>query len=756
MINLTLSKQHAIVTPNINKALAVLLEQATPKELELLSEGKDLKSIIDSLLKENTQSSAGDKTLLNLLKNNPTLKELGNVSNTIKELLTLLKSDTTALPIENILKKFLIDIKDLSEPILKQKLENSGIFLESKLKNVENPQVVLKNLLLSLDATISKSELNSVKELQFKIKNLLATPIIEESSNTALLESAKENPKTLKVIAKNVETVVLKLQEYLKFADPMSTKSVNVQLSKLEHLIEPNILTTENFKLPTLQKVVEKLQTQLEQSLKPETKNLLESLHKITASLSQIEQKGTTTQATIDTLQEKKIPQEIRNVMESLKTLIAKEEHATSKTVEPIVSKTISTELSKLEQLITPKALTTESFKLPTLQKVLEQVATHLEQTPKVEVKPLVENLNKITASLKEIEQKSTKPETLINSIQEKKIPQEIKNVITSLKTLIEKDTQVSVKITEAILSKTATLEISKLEQLITPKALTTEFLKLPLLQKAIEQVATHLEQSQKQEFKPLFESLNKISTTLTQIEQKSTTPQTTIDAIVEKKIPEMMKGVIESFKTVINKADPIFSKEIATITNKLLEFTNPEKLSSDAKVKEILSQDFKAVLSQATEEVSQSSHPQKAELLKNIEKLSLQIDYYQLVSHLSNNTSMYVPFSWEQLEDGNVNIQKDKDEKFYCDINLKLQEYGPLHFRLVLYEKNQLNIHVKSNNSQLKDMIKENIGVLRSALIDAQITPREIRFFDLESKNMSSSYEKNYNDISVGFEVKG
>jgi flagellar hook-length control protein FliK len=172
--------------------------------------------------------------------------------------------------------------------------------------------------------------------------------------------------------------------------------------------------------------------------------------------------------------------------------------------------------------------------------------------------------------------------------------------------------------------------------------------------------------------------------------------------------------------------------------------------------VKDVIANDLKSVLLQAGSEVTKSSHPNQSEILRHIDKLTLTIDYHQLVSHLSNSTSLSLPFSYEQLQEGHIEFKRDKENRFYCDINLKLKEYGELNLKLTLYDKNQLNIHIYSNNAEFKEMIKENIPSLRSALIENQITPREIRLFEpkTESKKFSP-YETQAHPIDVGFEVK-
>ena len=211
MINLLLNKQLDIIVPNTNKALALVLKEASPNELETISKDKDLKSILNSLLQGSAQSSHGDKTLLELAKNNPTLKDFGNVTSTVKDLLNTLKSEKNPLPIETTLKNFLIDIKELSEPLLKEKIQNSGVFLESKLKNVQNPQVELKNLLVSLEKNIAKIDTPNAKLLNQNIKELLSNPILRDASNAALLQTPKDDSAALKELAKGVERVLSKV-----------------------------------------------------------------------------------------------------------------------------------------------------------------------------------------------------------------------------------------------------------------------------------------------------------------------------------------------------------------------------------------------------------------------------------------------------------------------------------------------------------------------------------------------------------------
>lgn len=178
-------------------------------------------------------------------------------------------------------------------------------------------------------------------------------------------------------------------------------------------------------------------------------------------------------------------------------------------------------------------------------------------------------------------------------------------------------------------------------------------------------------------------------------------------------------------------------------------------KNANTQNIKEIISNDIKSILLQVSEEIANSSNPNKTDILKQVDKLLLQIDYHQLLSHLSNSSSLYIPFTWEQLQEGRIELKKGKENRFQCDIELKLKEYGELNLKLTLYDENQLSIHIYSDNSEFKEIIKENIASLRSALIESQITPREIRLFDSVKKGDSSPYESSDKPIDLGFEVK-
>jgi len=96
---------------------------------------------------------------------------------------------------------------------------------------------------------------------------------------------------------------------------------------------------------------------------------------------------------------------------------------------------------------------------------------------------------------------------------------------------------------------------------------------------------------------------------------------------------------------------------------------------------------------------------------------------------------------------------QGEKEGAFYCEINLKLREYGELKLMVVLYEEKQLNMMIRTEKEELKEKLKVNFPTLRQALLDVGIMPRQIRFFDLNEEK--TLYAPDTDQTDLGFRVK-
>lgn len=244
----------------------------------------------------------------------------------------------------------------------------------------------------------------------------------------------------------------------------------------------------------------------------------------------------------------------------------------------------------------------------------------------------------------------------------------------------------------------------------------------------------------------PTLKSLGSITTTIEELKELLTSDKQALPntKALESTLSSMQSMDEKELKRKIENSGLFLESKLKSALN---------STQANAEAKDIGSSDLKALLLQAKEELQNATHPNKQELLKQIEKLSLTIDYYQLSSHLSNSSTLYVPYSWDALEEGNIRLKKGKKSAYFCDIELELKEYGLLELRLGLFDKNQLNINIKTQSQNLQELILEKIPTLKKQLLSVGITPKEIRF--LQEQKERTPYTESAETLAMGFEIK-
>ncbi|WP_129089243.1 flagellar hook-length control protein FliK [Arcobacter sp. CECT 8989] len=169
------------------------------------------------------------------------------------------------------------------------------------------------------------------------------------------------------------------------------------------------------------------------------------------------------------------------------------------------------------------------------------------------------------------------------------------------------------------------------------------------------------------------------------------------------------------------------------------------------------LQNDMKAILLKVQEELStNTTDPKASDTAKQVDKVLTQIEYHQLLSLVSNSNSVYIPFIWDMLEDGSISMKEGKDEKFYCEINLNLKEFGETKLLLGLYDKNKLDLTIYATKDHFKEDIKENIFKLKRAMNSVELIPVNIHILDFD-KDKKEEVKKTdvYNqNINLGFGV--
>ncbi|MBP6714893.1 MAG: hypothetical protein KA157_13210, partial [Aliarcobacter sp.] len=174
-----------ILIPNDNKVLKEALKEADSKTLEQMVKNNSgsvndvLKNLFENL-KNGTKSNA---SIENMLKNTSALKDLGNVSTNLSNLLESVSKDESLQKFKPILESFLKNIKDMDANTLKEQLKNSGVFLESKLATTPNAK--LENILTQIQNLVKEINTPQAKQVGELLTKLLQTPQNQANSTNA-------------------------------------------------------------------------------------------------------------------------------------------------------------------------------------------------------------------------------------------------------------------------------------------------------------------------------------------------------------------------------------------------------------------------------------------------------------------------------------------------------------------------------------------------------------------------------------------
>ncbi len=439
------------------------------------------------------------------------------------------------------------------------------------------------------------------------------------------------------------------------------------------------------------------------------------------------------------------------------------------KTMEQVEPATLKAQIRNSGIFLESK-LATPADATPKLKALLLELLEPLKASVKHEARPLqkqVEHLLKIVeepARSKSPQQTAKALEQILKPLQNvlqksdvlltPKVTQQLEALVQNLQkfeTLLTPDTKAKIlpqtyQKSDVAINPKSHVNAQKpdtVELHVTPERLNLTPL-LPQLQSLYQSVL----QSRSSESNTLLQALEKIITVLKAPEAEQTASQQA------KTVLHDTQNVARQIVSVIQKADPLLSKEMQQMLPRLEAFSKPEALQPQQIMNERIVHDMKATLLQLGEEIKQTPTLQGSEMARVVDKLSLQIDYYQLYSYLNNSSSLYVPFMWEELEEGSVSIKKGNNKKFYCEVNLNLKEHGALKAMLALYENTQVNLHAFCESNALKEAMKDAVSELRAAFIEAGLTLREVRFFEYQK-----SEERAYNTMSapldMGFEVK-
>ncbi len=202
--------------------------------MELLKEGKDLKSIVGSLFQAKITHTKSDQVLLDILKTNNAFKQFGNFTQELKNVVTTLKTEpnlaSKLAPKLSKLENSLQSITVLNAPVLKDKVANSGLFMESKIATAALVVQTISETLQKLQHALVQTSHSEAKNLSQSLAEFLEHPVFTK---------AGEDIASARILIKSIQTLTDTVERILPKIDPQTphqAKAVEEIRASIKHL----------------------------------------------------------------------------------------------------------------------------------------------------------------------------------------------------------------------------------------------------------------------------------------------------------------------------------------------------------------------------------------------------------------------------------------------------------------------------------------------------------------------------------------
>lgn len=586
---------------------------------------------------------------------------------------------------------------------------------------------------------ISKTDDKNIKDALQKIvsnKDELLKPNVPSSSKKADVKMLIN--QLLKELSSNIKTKENTLQEIKQSDIPKLMKNTTSELKTLINLIKTD-KTLSKF-APLLEKILLHVK-----DIKPETFK------------QELAKSGTLMESKLSTQKTQTMPIVLKEVLTNIKELLVK-----SSPKEPLHVKLLDTLLNtkKVDKSFvqTLENLLKEIKNSPNLPKQINPLLKKLDVMVQKSTLPKETNVKEVLTDIKQLLAKEPKPSALhVKSIDKiLEAPKADKGFINDIKTLIsdikqskgvdKPVVQIVAKLEELV--QKSTLVESKIQN--NPKVMPKEVSKVVEQIKQVLVELKELAQSSKKE--PILEPKSQEIVKL--VEQTLKTQEFFSRELSKATISEKLQQVVNLIKSELVKSDvktPLHV-EVAKLTNKLeavvkeqiatKQIVPNQKLLVDTPIKLELANDIKSTLLNIKQELSTQTSPVAREISFQVDRLINQIEYFQLLSLSSNTQSSYLPFLWDGLEEGQVSLKKLKENRFFCEINLKLKEYGKIDLMLMLFEDVHLNISVFAEKKEFLELVQENLPLLKQGINKIGLIPSTVQLKkrELKDETMNSS----------------
>ncbi|EKK0827392.1 flagellar hook-length control protein FliK [Campylobacter jejuni] len=724
------SKDKTNLKDNPKEALAQALKQNLGLSKDASSEeilakfiqnetGTKLKELVNKLLDQINAQKNPDSPVLKQGKN---LNLAPNFANELKTLSTeLAKSDTFRQVLDR-LNQILKPASEIKNNNLAPLFKNSGVFLEAKLKDALNEELLPKSFhsLLSTIKGLSSEKLSvqiaqlantnlSPKDTLKELKNIINSSknenkqILNQSSFKALLNLSSKLENFKNYISKNPSHAQEKItpiaNKILKELNSIKNDFFKA-LNKPENLMikDPNILKQTATAFEKLENTLKNILGNQASKIQ-DKENILENL------LSNKEN-----------LKEEKLNHNTKNQDEEKHIKASKEETLTDDTKTDIKQDSKKEENSHAKETDIKEDENLDS-----------DIKTHEEDTQ--DTKNDIQNNETENKPDNDIKNSTPNQEKIKDEKQEKS-KENIKENPKFYETKTENKTSINTNTNTSNPNTNNTQNLNNSQNIQSNNNQTMqnifknqEFIK----QNIVKNLAFNVENLDLEQAQDLSKNLSNLSRRLNE-SLKELEPYT--------QNAKLNQAELKNLEHKLN----LSTKDLAQI-----------KPKTEQDIAESLHHDVKSTLLQ----ISNLAKNEGNEAVYNqANRLLAQIEINQLMSLANDSINTYLPFSWDDLNDSKIMFRRGKKDKFFAQIKLEFAKLGDLEILISLNNEKYIDINIMAENIEFRKTIYENAHELKrninkTGLLSANFFVGDIIRSKFDTRNMKNL------DLEMGMDKK-
>ncbi|MGI7949483.1 flagellar hook-length control protein FliK [Campylobacter jejuni] len=134
--------------------------------------------------------------------------------------------------------------------------------------------------------------------------------------------------------------------------------------------------------------------------------------------------------------------------------------------------------------------------------------------------------------------------------------------------------------------------------------------------------------------------------------------------------------------------------------------------------------------------------------------RLLAQIEINQLMSLANDSINTYLPFSWDDLNDSKIMFRRGKKDKFFAQIKLEFAKLGDLEILISLNNEKYIDINIMAENIEFRKTIYENAHELKRNINKAGLLSANFFVGDIIRSKIDTRNMKNL-DLEMGMDKK-